>query len=99
MKIGTSMRADWLDRPDDLRYLKQIGVDCVDIVMSSVPGYGATGRLTREGVTQCVDAVGDAGLAHRTHQQHGQRDTGDLSGPRGFAARAGQSRTQCNAER
>ena len=72
MKIGNSMRADWLDRSDGLRYLKQIGVDCVNIVMSSVPSYGATGRITREGLTQCVDAVGDAGLAHRTHQQTGQ---------------------------
>ena len=99
MKIGTSMRADWLDRSDGLRYLKQIGVDCVNIVMSSVPSYGATGRITREGLTQCVDAVGDAGLAHRTHQQNVQLYTGDLSGPRGFAARAIQSRTQCNAER
>ena len=42
MKIGTSMRADWLDRPDDLRYLKQIGVDCVDIV--TVAGWSKSRR-------------------------------------------------------
>lgn len=29
MKIGTRISADWLDRPEDLSFLTQIGVDCV----------------------------------------------------------------------
>lgn len=36
MKIGTRISADWLDRPEDLCFLTQIGVDCVDITMSLV---------------------------------------------------------------
>ena len=63
MKIGANLNADWLDRPEHLRFLTQIGVDCVDIAMFMVPGYReAGGRLTREGLTQCVDKLGEAGL-------------------------------------
>ena len=43
MRIGTRVSPDWLDRPEDLRFLVQIGVDAVDITMDMVPGYMETG--------------------------------------------------------
>ena len=42
MKIGTRISPDWLERPEDLRFLKQIGVDCVDITMPPVPSPSMT---------------------------------------------------------
>jgi mannonate dehydratase len=62
MKIGTRISPDWLDRPDDLKFLKQIGVDVVDITMDICPGYAeAGGRANRAGmqkVTEILDAAG-----------------------------------------
>ena len=64
MKIGTRISPDWLERPEDLSFLTQIGVDCVDITMSLVPDYEESGgRLSRDGLSQCVDILGGAGLA------------------------------------
>ena len=49
MKIGTRISPDWLDRPEDLSFLTQIGVDCVDITMSLVSGYeDSGGRLAMD---------------------------------------------------
>lgn len=63
MKIGTRISPDWLDRPDALKFLKQIGVDCVDITFDIFPGCKAAGgRLNREGVEQVVEALDRAGL-------------------------------------
>ena len=48
MKIGTRISPDWLERPQDLKFLKQIGVDVVDITMDICPGYvDAGGRANR----------------------------------------------------
>jgi len=30
IRIATRISADWLDRPEDLKFIKQIGVDYVD---------------------------------------------------------------------
>ena len=63
MKIGTRISPDWLDRPEDLRFLAQIGVDCVDITMNICPGYtDAGGRANRDGLSRVVDVLGEAGL-------------------------------------
>ena len=63
MKLGTRISPDWLDRPDDLKFLKQIGVDCVDITLDICPGYKeAGGRANREGLEQVVEAIDQAGL-------------------------------------
>ena len=63
MLVGTRVPPDWLHRPDDLRFLKQIGVDVVDITMDFIPGFLEAGmRLSREGLQQAVDAIGEAGL-------------------------------------
>ena len=74
MKIGTRISADWLDRPEDLSFLTQIGVDCVDITMGDVSGFKESGgRLTREGLNRCVDALGDAGLVIERMNSTGDR--------------------------
>ncbi len=63
MKIGTRVSPDWLDRPDDLKFLKQIGVDCVDITLDMCPGYTETGgRTNREGLQMIADKLDEAGL-------------------------------------
>ena len=38
IRIGTRISPDWLERPDDLKFLKQIGVDYVDITLDMVDG-------------------------------------------------------------
>ncbi len=63
MRIGTRISADWIDRPDDLRFIKQIGVDYVDIVLDMVPGFdGAGGRANRAGLEEVMSKLDDAGL-------------------------------------
>ncbi|MBI01889.1 MAG: hypothetical protein CL783_05385 [Chloroflexi bacterium] len=62
-RIGTRISADWLDRPEDLKFIKQIGVDYVDIVLDMVPGYEeAGGRANRDGLHQVIEKLDDVGL-------------------------------------
>ncbi len=63
MRIGTRIDPDWLDRPEDLSFLKQIGVDCVDITLDICPGFTESGgRANREGLEQVAEAIDRAGL-------------------------------------
>ena len=63
MRIGTRISADWIDRPDDLQFLKQIGVDYVDIVLDMVPGYKeAGGRANKSGLEELVAKLDEHGL-------------------------------------
>ena len=63
MRIGTRISPDWLDRPEDLRFLAQIGVDAVDITMDMVPGYVESGgAVTRDGMAMVVEKLGEADL-------------------------------------
>lgn len=63
MKIGTRISADWLHRPDDLKFLKQIGVDVVDITLDICPGYvEAGGRANPAGLQQVAETLDAAGL-------------------------------------
>ncbi|MEX1019670.1 MAG: mannonate dehydratase [Litorilinea sp.] len=63
MKIGTRISPDWLQRHDDLKFLKQIGVDVVDITLDICPGYvEAGGRANRAGLQQVADTLDAAGL-------------------------------------
>ena len=45
IRIGTRISKDWLDRPEDLNFIKQINVDYVDIVLDMVPGFDEAGGL------------------------------------------------------
>jgi mannonate dehydratase len=63
MHIGTRISPDWLQRPDDLKFLKQIGVDVVDITLDICPGYvEAGGRANPAGLQQVVETLDAAGL-------------------------------------
>jgi mannonate dehydratase len=63
IRIGTRISSEWLrsENDNDLRFLKQIGVDSVDIELSMVQGYQETGRITKAALDELVtrfDAVG-----------------------------------------
>jgi len=63
MRLGTRVSADWIDRPEDLQFLKQIGIDYVDIVLNMVPGYDAAGgRANRDGLEEVAGKLDAAGL-------------------------------------
>ena len=63
MKIGTRISPDWLERPEDLRFLRQIGVDVVDITLNICPGYAeGGGRANRAGLEMVVERLDQAGL-------------------------------------
>ena len=63
IKIGTRISPDWLDRPEDLAFIKQIGVDHVDITLDICPGYAKSGgRANRDGLRQVVAKLTEQGL-------------------------------------
>ena len=63
IKIGTRISPGWLDRPGDLQFLKQIGVDVVDITLDICPGFrDSGGQLNREGLGRVADVIDKAGL-------------------------------------
>lgn len=64
IRIGTRVNANWMKSEDDvdLRFLKQIGVDYVDIVLSMVEGYSETGSFTRDAFQRLTDRLGRVGL-------------------------------------
>ena len=64
IRIGTRINNAWLNstNDDDLRYLKQIGVDSVDVTMGIIDGYDGTGSVTRDDFRRFVDRIGDLGL-------------------------------------
>jgi mannonate dehydratase len=63
IRIGTRISPEWLRSADDndLRFLKQIGVDAMDVELVMVKGYRETGRITAPALRELVtrfDAVG-----------------------------------------
>lgn len=62
--IGVRITPEWLksEKDADLRFLKQIGVDAVDIELIMVPGYKETGTFTREALRQLMDRFAAVGL-------------------------------------
>ena len=62
--IGVRITPEWLmsDNDNDLRFLKQIGVDAVDIELIMVPGYAETGTFTRDALRQLMDRFAAVGL-------------------------------------
>lgn len=62
MLVGTRISPEWLEQPDDLRFLKQLGVDVVDVTMSLIPGYSETNRLSRQGLERAINLLADADL-------------------------------------
>ena len=76
MKIGVRANRQSLESGGDdyLRFLQQIGVDCIDIELGMVPGYDETGCFTREGLHDIVTRFATAGLrierANATNSHH-----------------------------
>jgi len=63
IRIGTRISPDWLDRPDDLRFLRQVGVEYVDITLDMVPGYRESGgRTDRAALSEVIGRLADADL-------------------------------------
>ncbi len=63
LRIAARIGSDWLDRPDDLSLLKQIGIDYVDTSIDVFPGYPARGgRLDRSSVGEIVEKLDRFGL-------------------------------------
>ncbi len=63
IRIGTRVSPDWLDRPDDLRFLRQVGVRYVDITLDMVPGYRQNGgKVDRAALRQVIDRLAEHDL-------------------------------------
>ncbi len=64
IRIGTRINPAWLrsENDDDLRFLKQIGVDYVDITLDMVEGYRQTGAFTKAALQKLIDRLGAVGL-------------------------------------
>jgi mannonate dehydratase len=64
IRIGTRISPAWLksDKDNDLRFLKQIGVDYVDVTLDQVKGYAETGSFSAEALKEFIRRLGDVGL-------------------------------------
>jgi mannonate dehydratase len=64
IRIGTRISPSWLKsaHDNDLRFLKQIGVDDVDITLDKVAGYRETGCFTRAALRELLDRFAAVGL-------------------------------------
>jgi mannonate dehydratase len=64
IRIGTRISPAWLQSQDDndLRFLKQIGVDHVDIELIMVKGYRETGCITKAALHDLMSRFDAAGL-------------------------------------
>ncbi len=64
IRIGTRINPSWMksEQDNDLRYLKQIGVNHVDITLDMIEGYAEHGEFTRKGLKTLVDRLDSVGL-------------------------------------
>ena len=64
IRIGTRISQRWLrsEKDTDLRFLKQIGVDALDIELSMVQGYQETGTITRPALRELMTRFNAVGL-------------------------------------
>ncbi|MGE3819255.1 MAG: mannonate dehydratase [Isosphaeraceae bacterium] len=64
VRIGARISPAWMRSPDDadLRFLKQIGVDALDIELVMVKGYQETGSITRAALRELTSRFEAAGL-------------------------------------
>jgi mannonate dehydratase len=86
MKVGSRVFPEWLKNEDDeeLRYLKQIGGDHVDIVLDVVKGFSETGILEKEPLFKLVDRLDRIGL--KIYRANGTRELYEeahVGGPEG----------------
>lgn len=59
IRIGTRINPAWLrsENDDDLRFLKQIGVNHVDVTLDMVEGYRQTGAFTQAALQKLIDRL------------------------------------------
>ena len=64
IRIGTRINGAWMKskNDEDLKSLKQIGVDYVDITLDMIEGYSEHGEFTRKGLEAFIDRLGNVGL-------------------------------------
>ena len=63
LRIAARIGPDWLERPDDLTLLKQIGIDFVDTTIDAFAEYRSNGRrLNRDDVSRTLGILESAGL-------------------------------------
>lgn len=64
IRIGTRINGAWMKskNDDDLKSLKQIGVDYVDITLDMIEGYSESGEFTRKALKAFIDRLGNVGL-------------------------------------
>lgn len=64
IRIGTRISPAWLKstNDNDLRFLKQIGVDFVDITLDMIKGYAETGSFLAAALKEFIDRLGSVGL-------------------------------------
>jgi len=64
MKIGARMRSEWMnfESEDNLLFLKQIGVDYVDIHLTMLQGYTETGVFEQSSLSEMVERLGAVGI-------------------------------------
>src|SRR5262249_21942236 len=64
IRIGARISSAWFksDHDNDLRFLKQIGVDYVDITLDMVKGYAETGCFTKAALQEFLDRLAAVGL-------------------------------------
>jgi mannonate dehydratase len=64
IRIGTGITAEWLksENDNDLRFLKQIGVDYVNIGLDIIEGYAQTGLFAKDALRRFIDRLGAVGL-------------------------------------
>src|SRR5262249_40171571 len=64
IRIGTRISPAWMRSQDDadLRFLKQIGVDALDIELVMVKGYRETGTITGPALRELMGRFEGAGL-------------------------------------
>ena len=76
MRIGVRANRQTLHKEGDdfLHFLRQIGVDCIDIELGIIPGYEETGCFTREALHDLVQRITAASLrierANALNSQH-----------------------------
>ncbi|MBI2918640.1 MAG: mannonate dehydratase [Chloroflexi bacterium] len=62
MWVGTRIGPEWLKSGDDLRFLKQVGVDYLSVSLHALKGYAETGRFEKDDLSRLVDRLDSFGL-------------------------------------
>jgi mannonate dehydratase len=86
IRVGMRINPAWLgsENDNDLRFLKQLGVDHVDIVLDVVEGYREHGEFTREALHALIDRLDAVGLKiERANTQGPQYLNAHLHRPEG----------------